>query len=71
MQQNLNVSHLALQLYLPNPMKLGVKSRMKMLLEQRWHAMLQLYLSDQQAYCRLMCTYIRSLTVLSHLDLET
>ena len=28
--QNLNDSHLVLQLSLPNPLKLGVKSRMKM-----------------------------------------
>ena len=28
--QNLNVSRLVLQLYLPNPLKPGVKSRMKM-----------------------------------------
>ena len=28
--QNLNVSHLVLQLSLPNPIKSGVKSRMKM-----------------------------------------
>ena len=48
--QNLNVSHLVLQLSLPNPMKPGVKSRMKMQLAQRRQAMLQLYLSDQQFY---------------------
>ena len=29
-------------------MKLGVKARMKMQLEQRWQAMYQLHLSDQQ-----------------------
>ena len=34
---------LALQLSLPNPLKPGVKSRMKMYLEQRQ----QLHLSDQ------------------------
>ena len=33
--QILNVSHLVLQLSLPNPLKSGVKSRMKMYLEQR------------------------------------
>ena len=35
--QNLNVSRLVLQLSLPNPMKSGVKSRIKMQLEQRRH----------------------------------
>ena len=45
--QNLNVYHLVLQLYLPNPLKPGVKSRMKMYLEQRRQAMLQLQLNDQ------------------------
>ena len=45
--QNLNFSPLVLQLYLPNPLKRGFKSRMKMLLEQRRQAMLQLHLSDQ------------------------
>ena len=38
---NLNVCCLALQLFLLNPLKSGVKSRMKMQLEQ-----LQLHLSD-------------------------
>ena len=52
---NLNVSHLALQLSLPNPMKPGVKLRMKMSLEQRWQVMLQLHLSDRQFYCLLRC----------------
>ena len=46
--QNLNDSHLVLQSSLPNPLKPGVKSRMKIWLEQRRQAMLQLYLSDQQ-----------------------
>ena len=53
--QNLTVSRLVLQLYLPNPMKPGVKSRMKMYLEQRRQAMLQLHLSDWQFYCLLRC----------------
>ena len=44
---NLNVSRLILQLSLPNPLKPGVKSSMKMQLEQRRQAMLQLHLSDQ------------------------
>ena len=53
--QNLNVSCLALQLSLPNPLKPGVKLRMKMQLEQRRQAMLQLHLSYQQFYCLLRC----------------
>ena len=44
--QNLNVSHLVVQLSLPNPLKQGVKLRMK-LLQQHQQAMLQLHLSDQ------------------------
>ena len=43
--QNLNDSHPASQLSLPNPLKPGIKWRMKMLLE-----LLQLHLSDQQFY---------------------
>ena len=50
---NLNVSRLVLQLSLPNPMKPDVRSRMKMQLEQRRQAMLQLHLSDRQFYCPL------------------
>ena len=46
--QNLNVFRLVLQLSLPSPLKPGVKSGMKMKLEQRQEAMLQLHLSDQQ-----------------------
>ena len=45
--QNLNVSRLVLQLSLPNPMKPGVKSRMKMELEHRRQVMFKLHLSDQ------------------------
>ena len=52
---NLNVSRLVLQLFLPNPMKPGVKSRMKMQLEQRRQAMLQLHLSYQQFHSLLRC----------------
>ena len=52
---NLNISHLVSQLSLPNPLKPGVKSRMKMQLEQRRQAMLQLHLNDQQFYCLLWC----------------
>ena len=53
--QNLNDSRLVLQLSFPSPLRSGVKSRMKMLLEQRRQAMLQLHLSDQQFYCFLKC----------------
>ena len=49
--QNLNVSRLVLQLSLPNLLKPGVKSRIKMQLEQRRQAMLQLNLGDQQFCC--------------------
>ena len=66
--QNLNVSHLILQLSLPNPLKPGVKSRMKMWLEQCRQAMLQLHLSDQQFYCQ-GAPYIQGLTV-GHCDRE-
>ena len=44
--QNLNVSRLDLQLPLLNPLKPGIKSGMKMKLEQRRQAMLKLHLSD-------------------------
>ena len=53
--QNLNASRLVLKLSLPNPLKPGVKLRMKMWLEQRRQAMLQLHLSDQQCNCLLKC----------------
>ena len=53
--QHVNVSCLVLQLTLPNPLKPVVKSRMKMQLEQRRSAMLQLHLRDQQFYCPLRC----------------
>ena len=52
---NLNVSRLVLQLSLPNPMKSGVKSIMKMQLEQRRQAMLQLHLSDRRFQYLLRC----------------
>ena len=51
--QNLNVPRLVL--LLPNPLKPGVKSGMKMNLEQRRQAMLQLHLGDQQLWCLLRC----------------
>ena len=53
--QNLYVSLLVLQLSLRNSLKPGVKSRMKMSLEQRRQALLQLHLSDQQFYCLQRC----------------
>ena len=53
--QNLNVSRLVLQLSLPNPLKPCVKSKMKMQLEQRPQATIQLHLRDQQFYWLLRC----------------
>ena len=47
---NLNVSRLVLQLPLYNVLKPCVKSWMKMEMEQRQQAMLQLHLSDQQFF---------------------
>ena len=54
--QNLHVSRLVLQSYLPNPLKPGAKSRMEMLVEP---ALLQQHLSDQKKYCllRLILVY--------------
>ena len=48
-------SCLVVQLSLPNSLKPGVKSRMKIYLGQRRQATLQLHLSDQQIYCQLRC----------------
>ena len=53
--QSLNVSCVLLQLSSLNPLKPGVKLRMKMQLEQRRQAMLQLHLSYQQFNCLLRC----------------
>ena len=53
--QTLNDSCLILKLSLSNPWKSCVKSRMKMYLEQRRQAMLQLHLSDQQFHCQSRC----------------
>ena len=53
--QHLKDSRTVLRLSLPNPLKPDVKSRMKMQLEQRRQAMLQLHLSDRQFYCLLGC----------------
>ena len=52
---NLNASSLGLQLSVHNILKPGVKWRMKMWLEQRRQAVLQLHLSDQQFNCLLKC----------------
>ena len=58
--QNLNVFRIFLQLFLPNPLKSGVKSGMRMYLEQHRKAMFQLHLSDEQFYCLLCCDlYLR------------
>ena len=51
--QNINVSRLVLQLSLPKLLKPGFKSRMKMELEQRRQAILQVRLSDQHFHCPL------------------
>ena len=53
--QNLNVSRLGLRMSLRNILKPSVKWRMKMQLEQRRQAMLQLQWSDQQFNCLLKC----------------
>ena len=53
--QNLNVFRFGLQLSLCNILKPSVKWRMKMQLEQRRQAMLQLHLSYQQFNCLLKC----------------
>ena len=53
--QNWNDSHLVLQLFLPNPLKPVIKSIIKMLLEQRRQALLQLHLRYEQCYCLLRC----------------
>ena len=53
--QNLNVSRFVLRFSLPDLLKPGVKSRMKMTLKQRRQAMLQLHLSAQQFSCLLRC----------------
>ena len=53
--QILNVTRLVLQLSLRNPLKPCVKSRMKLYLEQRREAALQLHLSNQQFCCLVRC----------------
>ena len=53
--QTVNDSHLVLKSSFANPLKPSVKSKMKMLLEQRRQAMLQLHLSDRQFNYLLRC----------------
>ena len=53
--QNMNVARLVLRLSLCNLLKPGVKLRMKMQLEQRQQAMLQLHLSVKQFNGLLRC----------------
>ena len=49
--QDFTDSRLVLQLFLPNPLKPGIKGRMKMWLEQcRQEMMLQLHLSEQHFF---------------------
>ena len=52
---NWNDARLVLQLSLPNALMPGDKPWMKMKLEQRRQAMLQLHLIDQHIYCILSC----------------
>ena len=66
--KNLDVSHLGLQLFLCNILKPGVKSRMKVQLEQRRQVMLQLHLSDQQINCLLKCVLYYRLDGREHLS---
>ena len=61
--QNLNILRPVLLLSLLSPFKIGVKSTMKVYLEQRWQAMLQQHLSDKQFYYLLRWAYIRDLAV--------
>ena len=65
--QNVNVSRLVLQLYLPNPLKPGVKWKMKMRLEQRRQKMLQLHLNEQPFHCLLSCDLYWSFSVYIYL----
>ena len=66
---NLNVSGLVLQLSLSDPLKPAVKSRMKMELEKRQQAVLQLHLSYQQFNSHKGATCIKCLTVYGFLRL--
>ena len=61
--QDMHVSHLILQLPVPNPLKPYVKPRIKLYLEQHRQTVFQLYLSDQQFYwmrCNLYQMYGRN-----------
>ena len=53
--QNLNEYRLVLSLAVLNPLKTGLKERMKMKMEQHRQAMLQLHLGDQQFNLLLRC----------------
>ena len=53
--KSLNDIRLVFNLSFPNILKPGFKLRMKMQLEQRRQAMLQLHLSDQQFNCLIRC----------------
>ena len=61
---SLNVSRLVLQLSLPNSLNPGVKWRVKVLLEQRRQAVLQLHLSDQPFYAYQRAPYIKNSMVI-------
>ena len=61
--QHLKDSRIVMWLSLANPLKPDVKSRMKMKLEQRRQAMLQLHLSDRQ-FITYQASYIRGFTVI-------
>ena len=58
---------LVMQLSVPNPLKPGVKWRMKMQVEKPQQAMLQLHLSDKQVNCLLRCSYNRGWRYLTYL----
>ena len=63
---NLNVSCVVLQLPLHILLKPGVKSRMKMKLEQRPQVTLQLHLNYIEFYHLLMCLILEICTVYSY-----
>ena len=61
--QHINVSRLLLQLSVPNPVKPSVKPRMKMWLEHRRQAMLQLHLMISNFIATSGAAYIRCLII--------
>ena len=62
-------SRLAVGCPMPNPLKTGNKSKIKMLLEQRRQAIFQLHLSDRQFYGQLRCgLYLRFDHIVNMLD---